>query len=314
VKKLQRSLKILSVATTIVLLFVLLGGALVTKTDSGAGCGRSWPLCHGQLIPEEIPVETIIELSHRVVAGLASILVTALSILCWRRYGHVKEVKVLSAISFLFLFAQALFGAAAVIWGQSSFVLALHFGVSLISFTAVVLLMLLLFEIDKKFDAESLAIGKKMKFHIYGISIYTYLVVYTGALVRHKKASMACPDFPFCSNNNIGLPTQIQEWVQMSHRTAAILLFVWITIATVHALRHYKSQKVMYWGWIIAFILVTSQALTGILSVFTNINLFIALFHALFISCLFALLSYFIMLSTRSKKTNTSSLSRDKLA
>jgi heme a synthase len=301
VKKLQRSLKILSIATTLVLLLVLLGGALVTKTDSGDGCGRSWPLCHGQLIPEDIPIETIIELSHRVIAGLASILVTVLSILSWRKFGHIREVKALSAISFIFLFAQALFGAAAVIWGQSSFVLALHFGVSLVSFTAVVLLMLLLFEIDKKFDAGLLVIGKTMKFHIYGISIYTYLVVYTGALVRHKSASMACPDFPFCSNNNIGLPTQIQEWVQMSHRTAAMLLFIWIMVATIHAVRHYKTQKVMYWGWIIAFILVTLQALTGILSVFTNINLFVALLHALFISCLFALLSYFIMLSTRSK-------------
>lgn len=301
-------------ATTLVLLFVLLGGALVTKTDSGDGCGRSWPLCHGQLIPEDIPVETIIELSHRVVAGLASILVTVLAYLCWRKFGHVREVKALAAISFFFLFAQALFGAAAVIWGQSSFVLALHFGVSLISFTSVVLLMLLLFEIDKKFDAQSLKIGKMMKFHIYGISIYTYFVVYTGALVRHKNASMACPDFPFCSNKNIGLPTQIQEWVQMSHRTVAILLFIWIAIATIHAVRHYKTQRVMYWGWIIAFTLITLQATTGILSVFTNINLFIALLHALFISCLFALLSYFIMLSTRSKSTKKDAVSPNKSA
>ena len=38
-----------------------------------------------------------------------------------------------------------------------------------------------------------------MKFHIYGVTIYSYIVVYTGALVRHERASLACPDFPLCS-------------------------------------------------------------------------------------------------------------------
>ena len=52
---------------------------LVTKTDSGMGCGRSWPLCEGQLIPDEISSELVIELSHRVVSGTVGILVVILS-------------------------------------------------------------------------------------------------------------------------------------------------------------------------------------------------------------------------------------------
>ena len=67
-------LKWLSVFTTIGMLLILLGGALVTKTDSGMGCGRSWPLCKGQLIPDEITSELVIELSHRVVSGTVGIL------------------------------------------------------------------------------------------------------------------------------------------------------------------------------------------------------------------------------------------------
>ncbi len=56
-----------------------------------------------------------------------------------------------------------------------------------------------------------------MKFHIYGVTIYSYLVVYTGALVRHERASLACPEFPLCSKNR-PWPTQLHEWVQMGHR------------------------------------------------------------------------------------------------
>ena len=43
-------------------------GALVTKTGSEDGCGASWPLCHGALLPQNLPIATIIELSHRAVS------------------------------------------------------------------------------------------------------------------------------------------------------------------------------------------------------------------------------------------------------
>ncbi|HZG71524.1 MAG TPA: hypothetical protein VEY51_08290, partial [Chondromyces sp.] len=62
-----------------------------------------------------------------------------------------------------------------------------------------------------------------------------------------------------------------------------------------------KHQKVIYWGWIIAFVLVFLQVLAGALVVMTKLNIYIALAHALFISCLFGLLCYFILLISRSK-------------
>ncbi len=67
------------------------------------------------------------------------------------------------------------------------------------------------------------------------------------------------------------------------------------------AIRQYKQQSVVYWGWIISFILVTLQAIVGILVVYTNASLAMALLHSLFISCLFAVLCYLVMLGTRSK-------------
>ncbi len=181
---LRRSLKWFAVATTIGMIFVLLGGALVTKTDSGMGCGRSWPLCNGQFLPTEITPELIIELAHRVVSG-SSRHHGAYSYL----FGHGKQSAILGKRNFFlffhfsFLLLQGLIGAAAVIWGQSDFVLALHFGISLISFAAVFLFTLLIFEIDKKFEAEKLIIDKRMGLHIISVSIYSYLVIYTGALV-----------------------------------------------------------------------------------------------------------------------------------
>ena len=300
----RRSLKWLAVATTIGMIFILIGGALVTKTGSGMGCGRSWPLCNGKFLPLEITPELVIELAHRLVSGVVGIMVLILSIWSWKAIGHIRETKFLSFLSFFFLVLQALIGAAAVKWGQSDFVLALHFGISLISFSAVLLLTLLIFEIDKKFDAQKLYIDKRMGFHIIGVSVYSYLVIYTGALVRHTKSSLVCRDWPLCLNDAPSLPSNMYEWVQMGHRAAAGLIFIWITYILYLSVRHYKDQKVLYWGWIISFILVSLQVIAGAFIIFSSLNLYIALLHAFFITCLFGVLSYFILLYSRSKRNH----------
>ncbi|PMC38308.1 heme A synthase [Bacillus sp. UMB0899] len=296
----QRALKWFAVITTIIMLFVLIGGALVTKTESGAGCGDSWPLCHGELVPSQITFELVVELSHRLVSGLAGVAVLILSLWSWRKIGHIRETKFLAVLSIFFLVLQALIGAAAVKWGQSDAVLALHFGISLISFASVLLLTLLIFEVDKKFDSKALIIDKTMKFHMVGIIVYTYIVVYTGAYVRHKGASLACPKWPICSSRANGLPTTLHEWIQMGHRTAAAIVFIWITYTAWRALKYHSNQKVIYWGWILAFILVSMQVTSGALVVLTGLNLYVSLAHALIISCLFGLLSYFLLLVSRS--------------
>lgn len=299
-KKLTRALKWFSVLTTIGMLFILLGGALVTKTDSGMGCGRSWPLCNGELVPNEITSELVIELAHRVVSGVVGIMVVILSIWTWKKIGNIRETKFLSFNSIFFLVLQGLIGAAAVIWGQSDFVLAIHFGVSLVSFSTVFLLTLLIFEVDKKFEAEKLILDKRMKYHTIGVTIYSFIVVYTGALVRHVNASLICPDWPLCNNNQLLLPTNLYEWVQMGHRAAAALIFIWIAYIMYLAIKHYRHQKIMYWGWITAFLLVSLQVIAGAFIIFFKGNLFIALLHAFFIACLFGMLSYFLLLTYRS--------------
>ncbi|MEQ6388954.1 heme A synthase [Bacillaceae bacterium S4-13-58] len=294
-------LKILSVITTIGMVFVLIGGALVTKTESGMGCGSSWPLCNGEIIPSNITTELVIEFSHRAASGFVGISLLILSYLAWKYIGHIRETKILVVLSLMFLILQGLIGAAAVVWGQSDFVLAMHFGISLISFATIFILMLLIFEIDLKFDAQSLHIHKSLRKQFYGLTIYTLIVVYTGALVRHTSASLACSNWPLCG---IGISSwSFYEWVQMGHRLAAGLLFIWVTILLFKVSKSYKNSKVMYYGWWAAFGLIFLQVILGGLIIFTKLNLIIALLHAFIISCFFGLLSYFLLLSSRSARS-----------
>ena len=44
---------------------VVLWGAFVRASGSGAGCGAHWPTCNGEIVPRAESVETAIELTHR---------------------------------------------------------------------------------------------------------------------------------------------------------------------------------------------------------------------------------------------------------
>ncbi|MDC3416516.1 COX15/CtaA family protein [Aquibacillus salsiterrae] len=289
-------LKRLSIVATISMILVLIGGALVTKTGSGMGCGASWPLCEGT-----INAQLIIELSHRAVSGITGLVVLLLSVLAFKYVGHIREVKLLSFISLFFLVFQALIGAAAVLWSQSDFVLALHFGISLISFAAIFLLTLLIHEIDHKFDAESLTIDKGLRKHIYGLAIYILVVVYTGALVRHVDSSLACGSWPFCDNQNpFSFTMHFGQWVQMGHRIIAGIAFLWTIYLFFRIQNHYRHRRVMYYGWTVALALIIVQVLLGAFIIFTYANIVIALLHSLAITLYFGIVCYFVLLCSRS--------------
>ncbi|WP_088809550.1 MULTISPECIES: heme A synthase [Listeria] len=298
----NKFLKIWSVLTIIFMTFVVFGGALVTKTGSADGCGNTWPLCNGQLVRlTDVTTEKLIEVAHRMTTGLASIFVIVLAILAWRTIKDRRETKPLAIIAVLFLILQAFMGAAAVMWGQNPYIMALHFGISIICYAAIILLALLIFEFDRKFDARNLVMGTKLRFNLYFLTIYTYLAVYTGALVRHERASLAVPVWPFQDGTFIW-PDSIQDYVQYGHRIAAFILVVWIFYVTWLVFRDYRHYRVLTYGMVLAVILVALQALTGILSVYTEVNLYVALFHSLIITILFALFCYLCMLGARSKK------------
>jgi cytochrome c oxidase assembly protein subunit 15 len=60
------------------MLLVILEGAVVRATGSGAGCGAHWPLCNGQILPHHPRLATVIEFTHRSLTGICTTLVALL--------------------------------------------------------------------------------------------------------------------------------------------------------------------------------------------------------------------------------------------
>ncbi|PTG56065.1 heme A synthase [Staphylococcus chromogenes] len=296
----KQNLKWLSVLATLIMVWVQLGGALVTKTGSADGCGTDWPLCHGALLPKNLPIETIIELSHRAVSGLSLLVVLWLVITSWKHIGHIKEVKPLCSISVGFLLLQALIGAAAVMWQQNDYILALHFGISLISFSSVFVLTLIIFDLDQKYEANIVHIRKPLQLLTWIMAGIIYVAIYTGALVRHTESSLAYGAWPLPFNDL--MPHDMHDWVQLSHRILAFIAFITVMIVYIHAIKNYPNIRTIRYGYTASFILIILQVVTGALSVITNVNLIIALLHALFITLLFGMISYFLLLILRSNR------------
>lgn len=92
-------------------ILVILWGALVRATGSGAGCGNHWPLCNGQVVPLAPRIDTIIEFTHRCMTGGATFAVVGLLVWTFRSTVKGAAARTMAVISTVLLVNEAILGA-----------------------------------------------------------------------------------------------------------------------------------------------------------------------------------------------------------
>ncbi|MFN7926895.1 MAG: COX15/CtaA family protein [Blastocatellia bacterium] len=128
-------------------IFVVVWGAFVRASKSGAGCGDHWPDCNGQIIPQAPTIKTIIEFTHRSTSGLAGLLVIGLLVWAFLSFPKRHVVRTGAVISFAFIVIEGLLGAMLVKWGlvaennsvARAVVIAIHLANTLILLAALAL-------------------------------------------------------------------------------------------------------------------------------------------------------------------------------
>jgi heme a synthase len=295
--------KLLTLLTCIGMFLVLMVGVLVTNTESGRGCGNDWPLCNGKFVPA-YTLESFVEYSHRAVSGLVGLLIgaTFLVTLLWRPVRR-KEAVWYAAGALFFTFFQAALGAMAVVWPQSSAVLALHFGISLFAFTTT----WLLYSYAKRMaalnskSASATDTGSEQRGRIprsvYRMTVfilaYCYGVVYLGAYIRHTSSGGGCIGWPLCNGDVI--PTLAGATaVAFAHRVAAFVLLL-LVVGLVYFVRSRTGAASETSGIAkIALWLVVLQVLSGGLLSYTldihDVYVFTSLLHTIIIAALFSVL------------------------
>lgn len=99
---------------------VIVWGAAVRATGSGAGCGDHWPLCNGTLVQHHPAVATLIELAHRATSGVDLLCVLALVAWSFMRTPR-RHLARTGAIAVLILtLNEAFLGALLVLLGHTA--------------------------------------------------------------------------------------------------------------------------------------------------------------------------------------------------
>lgn len=306
-----KQLKWLSYISCFVMFLATLGGSVVTKTESGLGCGSEWPLCHGKFVPAHT-LASMIEYSHRAVSGAAGLLSLAVFVAFWLYRKNRRDLQAYSFLALLFVMVQAFMGAMAVVYPTSSAVMALHFGFSLIAFASSIMLALGIRE-DEGRKGEPVSypvrtpVSRAFRNLTWFATAFTYIVVYIGAYVSHTDSAGGCTGWPLCNDQLI---PEMSGGVGIAfiHRVAAALLFIVIAIVGHFAYRKHPEHKEIRSLGVAATILVVVQVCTGAGIVFTLTNyevyLFTSLAHIIVLAALFGVLCYMSVRTWQLSKTS----------
>ena len=226
---------------------IVLGGA-VRVTQSGTGCGDSWPMCQGHLFPS-LEYHQLVEWNHRLFATLVGFLmiVTVGSTLLWfRRPRKLMGLALLAAFTYLM---QAILGGITVLLHLDQTWVAAHMGNSMILLGSLVLLAFFSREQGTaianqepanmaRLDASAVPRPSTEKAHAalrwlaLGTLIWTFVAMFTGSAVVGDGADLACPSWPQCSAANL-LPVNYDQWINFTHRIAVGLSDVLMLLLAV---------------------------------------------------------------------------------
>lgn len=102
-------------ATLAFFVFVVLEGAIVRITGSGAGCGDHWPLCNGEVLPHHPRLATVIEFAHRSLTGISTAMFALLIGWVFRATDKGNPARRAAVVAGILLLTEAALGAVLVL-------------------------------------------------------------------------------------------------------------------------------------------------------------------------------------------------------
>ena len=218
------------VLTTVALFAVVVLGFIDTATHSALGCGRSFPLCNGAVLPQG-GIHALIEWSHRVLAAVAGLMVGAFAIWAWVLAWRFLAVRYLGLIALGFVFIESTVGALAVLSPESQALIAIHLGIALTAFAATALLTAFLWVLAvRRRSWAPMPVPRPLGAWTWILLVYLYLAVYLGAYVAGTGSAAACMTWPLCTGRvtaSLANPVTID----VLHRLAAVaagVLALWV--------------------------------------------------------------------------------------
>ena len=268
-------MKRLVLATAIATFVLIIVGGVVRVSDSGLGCGpagsgfHGWPFCNGDVVPG-VNLHSIVEYTHRAVAGIVTILIVSIVVQAWRRHREF----LMPAIGLLGLvLAQAALGGATVEDNLEEAYVAAH----------LCLAMLLLGGLIWLYRAASGATvtdgGPRIRVLGIAASVAVLCTIVAGGYMAGTQnygradyqlgdgAHHACgKEFPTCNGEFMPFGKARLVDIHLAHRAFMYLAAILVISLVVVALRR---GVVTRWAWGLAALLA-AQILVGALNVWLD--------------------------------------------
>jgi heme a synthase len=139
----MKLLRGLTLSAALLTVFAAFMGSYVRGRGAGLAC-PDWPLCYGQIIPEDMDAQIFLEWFHRTVVLTLSLLVVSTAALAWR--WRLPQ-RFLALLVFGLLIVQAVMGGLTVLIKLDVLVVALHQAFALVFFGTLVALTILVFQL-----------------------------------------------------------------------------------------------------------------------------------------------------------------------
>src|SRR5215217_5101119 len=265
----------LVLATAVATFVLIIVGGVVRVSDSGLGCGpagsgfHGWPFCNGDVVPG-MDLNSIVEYTHRAVAGIVSIMILSMVVLAWRRH---RDLLVPAVALLLLVVAQAALGGATVEDNLEEAYVAAHLCL------AMLLLGGILYLWRSVNGAPQVSGGRGLRAVSIAASVAVLCTVVAGGYMAGTQnygradyqlgqgAHHACgKQFPTCNGEFMPFGKARLVDIHLTHR-----LFMYIAVALVLALvvvtlRRRPDRGLVRGAWI-ALGILCAQVLVGALNV-----------------------------------------------
>jgi len=277
-------LRRLVLATAIATFALIVVGGVVRVSDSGLGCGpagsgfHGWPFCNGDVVPG-VDFNSIVEYTHRVLAGVVSLMIVAIVVLAWRRHRQYLAPAVALLVLIL---AQAALGGATVEDNLEEAYVAAHLCL------AMLLLGGLLYLWRAVSGASVTDGGPRLRVLGIAASVAVLCTIVAGGYMAGTQnygradyqlgdgAHHACgKQFPTCNGEFMPFGRAELVDIHLTHRAFMYIAALLVTSLVVVAIRRGVMTR---WAWGLAGLLAV-QILVGALNVWLDEYELLILLH-----------------------------------
>lgn len=262
---------------------VILWGAYVRGSGSGAGCGSRWPLCNGEILPSIAQSQTLIEFMHRVTSAVSLILVFFLVVWCWRQTSKGDWPRYSCVWAVFLLLNEALLGALLVLLDHvgrldrsaaHALFLCLHFGNTLLLLAALTLTARWLSNRKRRF----VVIAKLHERVAIGLGLVAIMVIgMTGSVAGLGDTIFPAGSLRYALIQDFSSSSHVLLRLRLLHPVAAVMGSIYV----LSLLRSFwGKQDHSQWTLVLA-VALTAQIALGAMNVILLAPIWLQMTHLL---------------------------------